>query len=50
MLGNMQSKAKILFIMLLLAVIGLFTYGFTQEPKLLQTPTEQALDASKFGQ
>lgn len=46
----MQSKAKLLFIVLVLAVVGALAYGFLTEPQVVQTSVEQPLDASKFGQ
>lgn len=47
---NMQSKGKIVVLLVVLAGVGVFAWAYMQEPALTQVQTEQALDASTFKQ
>lgn len=46
---NMQSKGKKPYLAIIgLVVVVLIAVSFFHEPKLVQSPVEQALDASSF--
>lgn len=44
----MQSKGKAFFIVLVLALAGIFIAAMFHEPTLTQSTVEQALDAKSF--
>lgn len=44
----MQSKGKLVLFLIVLALVGLLAAGTLHEPKLVQTPVEQSLDAGNF--